>query len=41
MNERIENKAAVDKDIGTGCGQCAEICPVEAINPEDETAVGK
>ncbi len=32
-------KAVVDKDKCTGCGQCADICPVEAINLENETAV--
>lgn len=32
-------KAVVDKDKCTGCGQCADICPVEAIRIEDESAV--
>lgn len=32
-------KAVVDKEKCTGCGQCADICPVEAIIIEDETAV--
>lgn len=32
-------KAVVDKDQCTGCGQCADICPVEAIKIEDGIAV--
>lgn len=32
-------KAAVDKEKCTGCGQCADICPVEAIRVEDDIAV--
>ncbi|MEQ8175607.1 MAG: 4Fe-4S dicluster domain-containing protein [Syntrophomonadaceae bacterium] len=32
-------KAAVDKEKCTGCGQCADICPVEAIRVEDDIAM--
>lgn len=32
-------KAAVDKEKCTGCGQCADACPVEAISLVDEAAV--
>lgn len=32
-------KAAIDKDKCTGCGLCADICPIEAIKLEDEIAV--
>jgi len=32
-------KAVVDKDKCTGCGQCADICPVEAIKLEGDIAV--
>jgi Fe-S-cluster-containing hydrogenase component 2 len=28
-----------DKDACIGCGQCVEICPVDALNLEDEIAV--
>jgi Fe-S-cluster-containing hydrogenase component 2 len=28
-----------DEEECTGCGQCAEICPVEAVNMEEETSV--
>lgn len=31
--------ATVDKEKCTGCGQCADICPLEAINLEDDVAV--
>lgn len=32
-------KAIVDRDKCTGCGQCADVCPVEAIQVIDEIAV--
>jgi MinD superfamily P-loop ATPase len=28
----------IDKDICTGCGKCAEVCPPEAISIVDESA---
>lgn len=28
----------IDKDACTGCGQCVEVCPPEAISLQDETA---
>ena len=31
--------AVVDRDACTGCGNCVEICPVEAIEIQDEKAV--
>ena len=30
--------AIVDKEKCTGCGNCAEICPVEAITLENDKA---
>lgn len=27
-----------DKDVCTGCGKCAEVCPSEAISIVDESA---
>lgn len=32
-------KAAVDKEKCSGCGQCVDVCPIEAIQLQDETAV--
>ncbi len=32
-------KAAVDKEKCTGCGQCVDICAVEAIQLVDDIAV--
>ena len=31
--------AVVDKETCTGCGACVEICPVEAIEVQDNIAV--
>lgn len=31
--------AKVDQDKCSGCGKCAEICPVQAINIENEKAI--
>lgn len=28
----------IDKDVCTGCGQCVEICPPEAISLQNEVA---
>ncbi|MBN2697099.1 MAG: 4Fe-4S binding protein [Bacilli bacterium] len=32
-------KAMVDKELCIGCGQCVEVCPVEAIHMENGIAV--
>jgi len=32
-------KATVDKDKCIGCGQCVDVCPVEAIKLENDIAV--
>ena len=31
--------ATVDVEKCTGCGECVDVCPVEAITLEDEKAV--
>ena len=34
---RVRRKARfIDEDICTGCGQCADVCPVDLINPFDQ-----
>ncbi|MFA5385183.1 MAG: 4Fe-4S binding protein [Eubacteriales bacterium] len=32
-------KATVDKEKCIGCGQCVDICPVEAIKVDNDIAV--
>ncbi len=32
-------KAIVDQEICIGCGQCVDICPIEAIELDNDIAV--
>ena len=32
-------KPNIDADICTGCGECVDVCPVEAISLSDNTAI--